>query len=152
MNHNALARKNLEKRFAMLREVPMTVPPRGWIRAIRNALGLSAQQLAVRMGVSQSRVSVLEKAEAAGSTTLNSLRQAAAAMDCTLVYAVVPNMTLDDMLRRRSEAIADSELRQLHHSMRLENQAMSQEDFEAERTRLINELLAGPARILWNKL
>ena len=39
----ALARKQLERRFAPLREMSFAVPPRGWIKAIREALGMTAR-------------------------------------------------------------------------------------------------------------
>jgi len=150
MDHAALARKNLDKRFALMREVPMTVPPRGWIRAIREALGLSTRQMAERMGSSQSWISVLEKAEVSGTTTLKSMRQAAEAMDCTLVYALIPTKSLAESLQHQAELRAEDELRHLNHSMQLENQGMTGENLEAERKRLVDELLAGPPRKLWN--
>jgi predicted DNA-binding mobile mystery protein A len=150
MDRTALARKNLDKRFAQMREVPMTVPPRGWIRAIRDALGLSTRQLAERMGSSQSWISVLEKSEVSGSTTLKSLRQAAEAMDCTLIYALIPTKSLAETLKHQAERIAADELSHLNHSMQLENQGMTSDNLVTERKRLVDELLAGPPRKLWN--
>ena len=149
MDHTALARKNLDKRFAQMRAVPMTVPPRGWIRAIREALGLSTRQLAERMESSQSWISVLEKAEVSGTTTLKSMRQAAEAMDCTLVYALIPTKSLAETLQHRAEMRAEDELRHLNHSMQLENQGMTADNLSAERKRLITELLDGSPRKLW---
>ena len=107
-------------------------------------------QLAERMESSQSWISVLEKAEVSGTTTLKSMRQAAEAMDCTLVYALIPTKSLAETLQHRAELRADEELRHLNHSMLLENQGMTSENLNAERNRLINELLAGPPRKLWN--
>jgi len=75
-------------------------PQRGWIRAIRDALGVSGPQLAFRLGVSKQRISALEKAEIEGGASLNSIRQAADALDCDLVYALVP----------RDAAVADKVL------------------------------------------
>ena len=94
-----LARKNLDRRLAPLRAEPLIAPPSGWIKAIREALGMTAEQLARRMGVVQSRVSTLEKAERTGTPSLKTLREAAEAMNCTLVYAIVPTSTLDDIIR-----------------------------------------------------
>lgn len=150
MDRTALARKNLDKRFVQMREVSMAVPPRGWIRAIREALGLSTRQLAERMGSSQSWISVLEKAEVSGTTTLKSMRQAAEAMDCTLVYALIPTKSLAETLQDRAQRRADDELRHLDHSMQLENQGMTADNLNAERQRLIAELLVGSPRKLWN--
>lgn len=147
--HAALAIKNLDKRFAAIREARIATPPRGWLRAIREALGLSTRQLAERMGAAPSRVTTLEKAEVTGGTTLRSLREAAEAMDCALVYAIVPKTTLEAIRRERAAAIAERELSSLHHTMRLENQAVGRDELEEERQRLIDDLLAGSPRRLW---
>ncbi|MEE4212596.1 MAG: mobile mystery protein A [Parvularcula sp.] len=150
MDQKALARKNLDKRLAALREIPLAMPARGWIRAIREALGMTTAQLAERIGVKQPRIIALEKAEANGTTTLKSLRDAAEAMDCTLVYALVPTMPLEAMVKTRAKQKADTEVARLHHSMALENQALEPGDLAAERERLVEELLQGPLGRLWD--
>src|SRR5271165_4089448 len=98
----ALARKQLERRLAPLRTTILEAPPKGWMKAIRESLGMTARQLAARMGVAPSRIPAIEKAEVTGATTLRTLRQAAAAMDCAFVYAFVPIEPLDDILRERA--------------------------------------------------
>jgi predicted DNA-binding mobile mystery protein A len=97
-----LARKNLDRRFSQIVREVMLAPPYGWVRAIREALGMTPQRLATRMGVTRPRVNMLEKAELSGATTLKSLRQAAEAMDCVLVYAIVPRTSLDEILREQA--------------------------------------------------
>lgn len=87
----ALARKQLDKRLNFVRSTDaLTRPPRGWIKAIREALGMTTAQIARRMGVSQPRAVEIEKAEKTGAITLDTLERAARAMDCRLVYAFVP--------------------------------------------------------------
>lgn len=149
MDQAALARKSLDKRLTPLRDMPLAVPPRGWLRAIRESLSMTTRQLADRMGVARSRINALEKAEVTGATTLKTLRAAAEAMDCTLVYAIVPTKSLDAIMRARAAEKADTELAHVHHTMALENQAMTKADLERERARLIDELLAGSTRRLW---
>ena len=151
MNKAALARKNLERRLAPLREMSLTAPSRGWLRAIREALGMQALQLANRLNVVPSRITTLEKAEAHGSVTLKSLREAAEAMDCMLVYAIVPKRPMDEILRVRAEEKADRELARLNHTMGLENQALRPEDLKAARARKIAELIEGAPRRLWDE-
>jgi predicted DNA-binding mobile mystery protein A len=112
-------------------------------------LGMTTRQLAQRMGAVQSRVVALEKAEANGATTLKSLREAAEAMNCTFVYAIIPTKPLDELIRQRATEKADAELAHLHHTMALENQAMTKADLADERARIIDELLAGSMRRLW---
>lgn len=145
----ALARKQLERRLAPLRDLKLVAPPRGWMKAIREALGMSTRQLAARMGASPSRVPAIEKAEAAGATTIKTLREAAAAMNCTFVYAFVPNQPLDDILRQRAAEKAGHVLARLDHTMRLENQALLRSDLDDERRRVIEQILTGSARSLW---
>lgn len=151
MTQTVLARKSLDRRFALWRTLPAETPSRGWIRAIRDALGLSTTQLAQRLGVRQPRIIALERAEANGTASLKTLRNAAEAMQCTLVYAIVPTKPLDEILRARAAHKADAELRHLHHTMRLENQAMNDADLAAERQRLIEEWLDGSLRRLWEE-
>lgn len=71
-------------------------------------------------------------------------------MNCTLVYAIVPISTLDDILRDQAAKKANVELALHHHTMRLENQEMDKRDLAAERERLTLEILVGSQRRLWD--
>ena len=149
-NQAALARKQLERRLAPLREMTLLAPPRGWIKAIRDSLGMTVRQLAARMGVAPSRIPVIEEAEATGSTTLKTLRQVAAAMNCVFVYAFVPIEPLDDILRKRATQKARKNISRLDHTMRLENQAVIKSDLDAEEQRTVDLLVSGSLRGLWD--
>jgi predicted DNA-binding mobile mystery protein A len=146
----ALARKQLERRFAPLREMLLVAPPRGWIRAIRESLGMTDRQLAARMDVAPSRIPALERAEVTGGTTMRTLRQAALAMNCTFVYAFVPIEPLDDILRERAMMKARASISRLDHTMRLENQAVLKSDLDAEQQRLVEQIVSGSLRGLWD--
>ena len=111
---------------------------------------MTARQLAARMGVGASRIPVIEKAEVTGATTLRTLRQAAAAMNCAFVYAFVPIEPLDDILRERAAHKARNDVARLDHTMRLENQALRRSDLDAELQRTIDLILAGSLRGLWD--
>ncbi|HEX8302369.1 mobile mystery protein A [Sphingomonas sp.] len=145
-----LARKHLEKRLVGVRKLELAVPPRGWMRAIREALGMSTRQLAERMGVSPSRVPTIEKAEVTGGTTIKTLREAAEAMNCTFVYTFVPVKPLDEILEDRAKEKARKDIARLDHTMKLENQALRRTDLQDEQQRLINGYLAGSPRQLWD--
>jgi len=126
-----LARKRLDDRFESFRSIDRFAPPRyGWIRAIRNALGMTGSQLAHRMGVTRQRVSQLERAEQLGSVPLNTLRKAAEAMDCALIYAIVPRRELRDTVNERARERAIRELDYVRQTMALEDQAVSDSDLE----------------------
>jgi predicted DNA-binding mobile mystery protein A len=145
-----LARKQLERRLAPLREMKLVPPSRGWIRAIRDSLGMSDRQLAARMGVAPSRIPALERAEVTGGTSVRTLRQAALAMNCTFVYAFVPIEPLDDILRKRARLQARKNILRLDHTMRLENQAVLRSDLEAEEQRTVDRIVSGSLRGLWD--
>jgi predicted DNA-binding mobile mystery protein A len=151
MDTNALARKSLDSRLKPLQDLRVATPPRGWLRAIRHSLGMTTEQLARRLGVKQPRVSALEKAEASGSVTLKTLREAAEALDCELVYALVPRTSLEAMLRQRAERHAANEVADILHTMRLENQAISAEDLEDQRRKIVDHILAGNLKGVWDR-
>ena len=151
MRSHDIARQNLERRFAPLRKADLMPPARGWLRAIREALGVTTKQLGSRLGVVPSRITALEKAEVTGGTTLRSLREAAEAMDCILVYAIVPKRPIDELLRARASARADEELSRISHTMRLEDQAIDAADHKAERERLIQSYMTSSLRTLWDR-
>lgn len=152
MARSDLARKNLDRRFAMLRSADQWArPPKGWLRAIRDAIGMTSAQMAARLGVSQPRILALEKDEVRGAVTLETLGRAAQALDCTLVYALVPNQPLEEMVSKRAEEVAAKRIASVDHTMRLENQALSPKELQAERERLATELLRGNLRRLWDE-
>jgi len=91
----AIARKSLDKRLISLTNADAFArPTRGWIKAIREALGMTTAQLAKRLGVAQPTVIGLEGAEASKAISLKTLERAARALDCTLVYVLVPGNRL----------------------------------------------------------
>lgn len=150
MKPNELARKSLERKLAPLRRMELAPPSRGWLRAIREALGMTSAQLGARLGVVPSRITALEKAEVTGGTTLKTMREAAEAMGCTFVYAFVPAKPLDEMMRARASALADAELARVHHTMRLEDQALDPRDLADARERAVAAYLDGNPRRLWD--
>lgn len=146
----ALARKHLDKALIPFREaLAQPRPPKGWVRAIRDALGMTSRQLAARMGYSQSSITGLEQGEEAETISLKTLRQAAEALDCQLVYALVPKVTLDETVKRRAQALAEEHLARINHTMRLENQALREGALADELERLKDSILAGRASRLW---
>jgi predicted DNA-binding mobile mystery protein A len=125
----------------------LAVPLGGWIKAVRFALGLTTRQLAERLGVKQPSVVALEQSEARGSMELATLRRAAAAMNCTVVYALIPNKPLEEMVRDGARAYARKRRGPIEHSMLLEDQAVTDKDLEAEIDQIIRE--TNP-RLFWD--
>ena len=112
--------------FAPLRD--MQPPRKGWIRAIRDALGMSGRQLGQRMGVSKMWVADMERLEANGATSLKTLRRAAEAMDCVLVYALVPKTSLKETLLKQARQKVRQDMARASHTMALEDQALAKEE------------------------
>lgn len=149
MTKRTHARKSLDARLTEWRRLDPARPHRGWLRAIREALGMTYKDVAGRMGVTQASAAGFEKREADDSITLGSLRRAAEAMNCRLVYALVPETPLEQMARDQAGRIVDERLARVGHTMRLENQAVPAADLTGERGRLIEDLLRDDPRGLW---
>lgn len=119
----AQARRELDRKFSAAKIEPIAARPRsGWIRAIRGALGMSQAVLAERLGVSGAAVNQLERAELHGGITVGKLSEVAGALDCTLVYALVPNSTLEQTVTTQARAVAAQLLGYASRTMALEAQ------------------------------
>ncbi|MGB4580693.1 MAG: mobile mystery protein A [Coriobacteriia bacterium] len=117
------AREALDQRIVPLGPPSRYAPPRlGWVRAIRDALGMTAADLAARMGVTGPAIRSLEKKEMDGGARLSSLRRAAEAMDCTFVYAFIPNSSLQQTVERQAASILDEQMGRVRQTMALEAQ------------------------------
>jgi predicted DNA-binding mobile mystery protein A len=146
------ARRQLDKRLSTALDADaLARPPRGWVKAIREALGMTTAQLAKRLGVSQPRVVGIEQAEAKGAITLDSLERAAHALDCRLVYALVPRKPLDALVEERAARLAEKRLNSTRHTMALEAQAVDTGDEDEQRKRLIRKLIAQAGSELWDE-
>ncbi|MDX8495322.1 mobile mystery protein A [Mesorhizobium sp. VK22B] len=144
------ARLRLDERLSVLKpEDRFRPPPKGWMRAIRDAIGMTGVQLAARLGVRPQTVEAIEKSEASGSVQLSTLRRAAEAMDCTLVYALVPNSSLENAVHQRARKIAIRALQRVAHTMRLEAQETGDAGMEARIEAYIRDVLKD--RDLWNE-
>lgn len=126
-------------------------PPSGWIKAIREGLGMAATHLAERLGVTTSTVTRLEGSEADDTISLASLRRAAEALGCELHYALVPRQSLEQTVEARANALARQRMAAISHSMALEAQSTSPEVAEAQTRALAESLLKGSRRALWKQ-
>ena len=123
-------------------------PAKGWIAAIRTALGMSSPALAKLLKVSQPTIHEYERGEVRGSITLQTLRRVAEALDAELIVALVPRKPVAAALRARAEFIAREEMRAVINTMRLEDQEVEGEATREEYEKLVTSLLTNP-RKLW---
>lgn len=136
----AHARSLLDKRFSQLGPTKRYTPPvRGWIKAIRESLGMTTAQLAARLKIKQPSLVELESSETKGSIELATLRRVAEALDCTLVYALVPNKPLETTVRERARAFMRKRREQVEHSMLLEDQKVPSRNTEARLDEILRE-------------
>jgi predicted DNA-binding mobile mystery protein A len=118
--------------FAGLRSVSR--PQRGWLRAVREALGVTIREVSQKMRNTPQTVASFEKSEAGDRITLQTLRRYAEALDCELVYAIVPkNGSLKRLAETRIRAKAEKDVRAVEHTMALEDQATSRIEDNIER-------------------
>src|ERR1017187_6292487 len=144
----AKSRAHLDERFRDLGPATRYASPvRGWIKAIREALGMTTAQLAKRLGVKQPSVVAIEQSEAKGTIELATLRRVAAALDCTLVYALVPNQPLEMMVRERARLFSRRRRDPVEHSMLLEGQAVTGKDAEKRLDEIVRK--TNP-RLFWD--
>jgi predicted DNA-binding mobile mystery protein A len=146
------ARRRLDQRYQRASIEHLEARPRlGWVRAVRDALGMSTRQLASRMGVAQPTVVQLEQSEANGTIQIATLRRAADALDCDLVYALVPrDGSLEQTVLTHARLRARALVRAVDRSMELEDQAVTDPDeAQAAIDRVALQLAA--SRRLWDE-
>src|SRR3989338_3414034 len=99
--NDSLAIAQANRRLKTLRGVisDATVRP-GWISYMRRSLNMTLKQLAGRTGLSLPTVAQAERGEAAGRSTLGTLKKMAHAMECELIYAFVPKADIDQIMRQ----------------------------------------------------
>ena len=142
--------RQLDVRLEKVRELPaLEAPPDGWIRTLRQALGMTTEQLAVRMKVTRQAVLQLEAAERNKTATWSSLRKAADAMDCEVAYALVPRGSLNQVLVRQGRKQAERHLARISHSMKLDAHMVGPAEQERQIDELAAHLAADRSRALW---
>ena len=150
VNQRKLLERKIEQWLPLRRD---RVPPSGWLKAIRGALGLSTRQLASRLGVAQTAVMQFEKGEVKGTVSLETVEKIARAMNCTFVYAIVPDenfSSLESVLDQRAMQAAQKIVSKVDQTMRLEEQGISTERLADQVKELAVELKLRMDSSLWN--
>jgi|SRR5687767_5434181 len=149
----SLLLRQVEKRLAPLKGLPRKPPSEGWLHVVRSALGMSSAELARRLGTSRQAIAALEQREKDGSVTLDALSRAADALDCDLVYALIPRSGLKTTIEEQAHLLAKEEIENIAHTMRLEAQGVSPEDTESLiQERVAQLLLSSRSSKFWKML
>jgi predicted DNA-binding mobile mystery protein A len=145
---NETRRRQLDEALVKYKNLPTL--KRGYIREVREALDMSAQQLSARVGITPASLNELQHNEVKGTITLNSLRRVAEAMDCQLVYAIVPNESLVAQLERKARDIALKITEENARTMALEDQAVTDETSERMIRLLTQQVMDSWGRKIWD--
>ena len=124
-------------------------PANGWVRTIRKALAMTAEQLGRRMGTAESTITQMERKEKSGEITLKQLARAAAAMNSRLVYAIVPEQPIEKVIEAQAFRKAQQELAWIDNSMRLEGQSVDAESMGRAINSRAQALIDNPTKELW---
>jgi len=144
--------RQTEAQLARWRKVAQDRPPAGGgISAVRQAIGMSVAQLADRLSISRTSLAKMEQREVDGGITLDALRRAADALDCDVVYAIVPRTgSLERAVKARADLIAGTLVSRAAHSMSLEAQNVDDAETTAQQKVIARRLLAEWPRDLWD--
>lgn len=125
-------------------------PSDGWIRSIRKAIGMNTRQLSERIGITRQSTSQLEINELNDSISLKTLRRAAEAMNCKLVYAIIPIQgSLETIVEKQAYKKAKKIVEPVHHTMLLEAQEVG--NLKTKIVETTTELANNINSRLWNQ-
>jgi len=140
---------NKMEAYASLTQVVM--PPTGWIKAIRTALGMSMQQLGNKLSVTKQGIMEMENREKEGAITIKSLREVAKAMDMQLVYGFVPNDgSLDALIEKKAKDLAIKIVMRTANTMKLEDQGNTDARINHAIKERTDEIIKEMPKILWD--
>jgi len=110
-------------RFKILKTI---IPPqKGWIRAIRDALGINGRQFAQRLEVNKSRITRMEHDEVTGNV-------------------------LQDTIKKQAYLVAKKRIMRVSHTMLLEDQGLSEKEKKNAFDTTVEELIQTMPKSLWD--
>ena len=153
MKNQKLVREQLDATLQRFHPLKNSSPPKkGWIRAIRDALGMTAKQLARRLQVAQQAIARIENNELAGAVTIKTMRRVAEGLDCVFVYGLVPRSSLESTLLNQADRVVTQRLARASQTMALEDQALSLKEKHKMHSQLRSDLADKYSSNLWDEL
>lgn len=152
MNKKNLLKQQLNSKMATYANLKhVAIPPTGWIKAIRSALGMSMQQLGNKLLITKQSVHEIEHREMEGRITIKSLKEVACAMDMQLVYGFVPNDgSLDALIDRKAKELAMQIVMRSANTMKLEDQQNTPQRIEQAIAETASAIKKEMPKILWD--
>ena len=144
--------RQLNSKIEAVAPMRLVLPPaEGWIKALRIALNMSAQQLGDKLSISRQAVQDLQNREADGSITIRSLKDAANALDMEFIYAIVPkDGNLDALISRKAKELAQRVVMRTSQNMKLEDQEMRMNEIERAMEEMIEKFEREVPKVLWD--
>ncbi len=119
----------------------LSIPAEGWLVTIRKALGMSGINQAKRLNVTRAAIDQAERAELEGGVTLKYMDKTAKAIGCKFVYAIVPEISLDDIIEEQAIKKATALVKKAGGHMALEMQSLTHSQTDSEIKRLAEEFV-----------
>ncbi len=127
MDARVLQIRALDKKTSDLKSAKNIVPQSsGWIKTVREAIGMTVSQLAARLGVTQPRITKMESNE--DNLKLSTMKKAAEAMNCEFVYYFKPKTTFQNLVDEQAQKKAAEVLKTVNVNMALENQEIAEDE------------------------
>lgn len=151
-NKRKLLIEQLDQKLKPFQKTEMVViPSEGWINAIRTALNMTMAQLGSKLNMTRQGVNNIEKSEAKGAISINSLKAVGEALDLKFVYGFVPkDGTIDNLIQLKAEKLARKIVLRTNQNMKLENQAIGDDKIKASIEELANEIKREMRKSLWD--
>lgn len=146
-----LLRKQLDQKLENFKPaLKNRVPEGGWVKAIREALGMTMSELASRTNVHQSRISRIESSEMSKEIKLSTLQKMADGLGVKFIYGFVTENDLEAIIRKQARKVAEDRLCRVDHSMKLEAQGVSKQQLKEMMDDLVDQILFENPKNLWS--
>ena len=147
MNKRLILLRALSRKMGNLAQLRDTQPPKqGWISAVRQALGMTAKQLAERVGLSQPRIAKMELNE--NNLKISTMKKIAEGLDCDFVYGFVPKSSLQETINQQARKKAEAILSNVNTNMALEDQLADDPNILTD---VADEMIAKNIKRIWDK-
>lgn len=138
--------KSYQKKFDSFKQISKEKPLQGWIKTIRELLGMTTIQFAKRLKVSQPRLTFIEKNEK--NLKLSTMEKIADELNCDFVYALVPRENVNDIIYNRAKQKALNIVTKVNNNMSLENQLSENKEILED---TIEYLISKKATKIWDE-
>jgi len=146
MDNKKILRRSYQKKFDLFRKAIIARPQQGWLKTIREFLGMTTTQLAKRLEISQPRIIAMEKNER--NVKISTMERIADTLNCDFSYAFVPRENIDDIIYNQAKKKAQKILDKVNKNMGLENQLAKTDELLKD---IIEELLDGNIARIWDE-